>query len=132
MQWSLAYEWMQKRAREGSRGCASVRAFASPRNCLAASQCAFVCASIRASVCALVRVSVRASCPCNCLAACLCLGISLYCSSLLHTPQASLPLPSSLETVQPPNDPNNHMRCPLFRLNFRKKKHKTSGIDHSI
>ena len=41
------------------------------------------------------------------------LGISLYCSSLLHTPQASLPLPSSLETVQPPNDPNNHTRSSL-------------------
>ena len=42
-----------------------------------------------------------------------CLGISLYCSSLLHTPQASLPLPSSLETVQPPNDPNNHTHSSL-------------------
>ena len=61
-----------------------------------------------ASMCASIGASVRAfACPCNCLAACLCLGISLYCSSLLHTPQASLPLPSSSETVQPPNDPNN-------------------------
>ena len=128
MQWSLAYEWMQKQAREGSRGCASVHAFASPRNCLAASMCASVCASIRASVCASVRAS---ACPCNCLAACLCLGISLYCSSLLHTPQASLPLPSSLETVQPPNDPNNHTHRPLFRLNLLKNS-KTQGIDKHL
>ena len=78
--------------------------------CLAASMCASIHASIRASICASVRAF---ACPCNCLAACLCLGISLYCSSLLHTPQATLPLPSSSETVQPPNDPNNHTHRPL-------------------
>ena len=81
--------------------------------CLAASMCASIHASIRASICASVRAF---ACPCNCLPAaclCLCLGISLYCSSLLHTPQATLPLPSSSETVQPPNDPNNHTHRPL-------------------
>ena len=130
---------MQKRTKEGNRGFASLRAsvIAWLPLCLPLqlSPCLYVCLYVYVLLYVPLCVPLLARATARLLPS----SDSAWESAFTAPPcstrprQPSLPLPSSLETVQPPNDPNNHTHRPLgFSASVFQKNHKTQGIDRSI